>query len=120
MDEIFSVSFFFLFGLVIPFDEWKSAGWGGALVVITCLSLRRLEFVLLCKPLIPDLNTWKDAWMVGKMDLHVKKLHLYNFPFFLQGWFGPVGVGALFYQIISITMVGDSVYFVWPLGSVPL
>ncbi|WP_149552203.1 cation:proton antiporter [Streptomyces marokkonensis] len=67
---------FVVFGAMIPWREWGDLGWWrGLLLVLGTLLLRRLPVVLaLMRPLS---LRWRDALFLG--------------------WFGPIGVSALFY-----------------------
>jgi NhaP-type Na+/H+ or K+/H+ antiporter len=72
---------FVLLGVALPWQSWGELGWRGVALAVGILLLRRLPVVLLLRrPLrlsVPD------------------ALYL--------GWFGPVGVSALFY----LTMEAD-------------
>jgi NhaP-type Na+/H+ or K+/H+ antiporter len=66
-------------GLVLPWAAWAELGWGGAALVVTILLLRRLPVVwLLRRPL-----------RLGRPDAA------------FLGWFGPIGVSALFYLALE-------------------
>ena len=66
---------FLLLGVEVPWSDWAVLGWRGPLLVVAVLLLRRLPvLLLLARPLglrLPDAV--------------------------FMGWFGPVGVSALFY-----------------------
>lgn len=66
---------FVLFGAALPWREWAELGWRGPALVVAVLLLRRLPvLVALRRPLR---LRWPDALYLG--------------------WFGPIGVAALFY-----------------------
>ncbi|WBB71378.1 cation:proton antiporter [Micromonospora sp. WMMD1128] len=70
---------FFLLGVELPWRDWLDAGWRLPLFAVAVLLLRRLPVVLaLRKPL--GMN-WRDLVFLG--------------------WFGPIGVSALFYLAFS-------------------
>ncbi len=69
------VPVFVLFGVVLPWDDWGSLGWAGIGLVLVALLLRRLPAVLALR--VPLGGTWAFAWWLG--------------------WFGPIGVAALYY-----------------------
>jgi sodium/hydrogen antiporter len=69
---------FFLLGLVAPWKEWLETGPLLLLFAILLLLFRRLPVFLLMKPLLKGYHT-KDL--------------------LLMGWFGPIGVAALFYAL---------------------
>ena len=75
---------FVLFGAALPWQQWREFGWQGTALVVAVLLLRRMPVVLLLRwPLrlrVPD------------------ALYL--------GWFGPVGVSALFYLTLEAERLG--------------
>lgn len=75
---------FVLFGAALPWRQWVELGWQGVVLVLAVLLLRRIPIVLLMmRPLklrLPD------------------ALYL--------GWFGPVGVAALFYLTMEAERLG--------------
>jgi len=95
VDSIFTISFMFLFGLIIPWGEWVKLGWGGVLTTISILLFRRLPFVFLFRRLSPNLRNKKEAFIVG--------------------WFGPVGVAALFY--FTFLQQLTDIHFIFNLGT---
>lgn len=75
LNQFLVVPVFVLLGAVLPWSEWAALGWSGVAFVLVTLLLRRLPVVLaLRRPLRAD-------------GAHVAWL----------GWFGPIGVAALFY-----------------------
>jgi len=84
LDSILDVSVFTTLGTVLPWDVWfnpappvsigRLVGFGFLVIL-----LRRLPTVLLLQRWIPDIRTGKEAIFVG--------------------WFGPMGVGALYYAL---------------------
>ncbi|MGW8066918.1 cation:proton antiporter domain-containing protein [Streptomyces ziwulingensis] len=76
---------FVVFGAMIPWREWGDLGWWRALLlVLGVLLLRRLPVVLALKR--PLSLTWRDALFLG--------------------WFGPIGVSALFYLTMEAHRLG--------------
>ena len=71
-------------GVVLPWSAWAGLGWGGALLVVGVLLLRRLPVVLLLRR--PLGLGWPDAAFLG--------------------WFGPIGVSALFYLALESERLG--------------
>lgn len=87
LDLIIIMTMFSLFGLVIPWQEWISIGWQGLGLVIAILLLRRLPAFLLLNRFIPHTKGYKDALFMG--------------------WFGPIGVAAIFYANLADHQLGQ-------------
>ncbi|WBB91180.1 cation:proton antiporter [Verrucosispora sp. WMMC514] len=66
---------FFLLGIEVPWRDWLELGWPVLAFVVALLLLRRLPVVLALKPALG--MSWRSTVFLG--------------------WFGPVGVSALFY-----------------------
>jgi sodium/hydrogen antiporter len=66
---------FVVLGAVLPWSDWRSLGWAGPALVVALLLLRRLPWLLaLARPLrlpVPEAT--------------------------FLGWFGPIGVSAMYY-----------------------
>jgi NhaP-type Na+/H+ or K+/H+ antiporter len=77
---------FVFFGAVIPWHEWAQWGWEGVVLVIGVLSLRRLPWILLGKHWLGPVSRWRSVLFLG--------------------WFGPIGVAALFYAMLSVREIG--------------
>lgn len=77
IERLFVVPGFILFGVLLPWDGIAKLGWRAALLAALILLLRRLPVLLLLRPVVPELRTRADAAFVG--------------------WFGPIGVAALYY-----------------------
>lgn len=87
MERIFTIPVFFIFGLMLPWHEWFSLGWTAIGIVLLILFFRRIPAFLILKPLLPQFR---------------KKLY----DLLTIGWFGPVGVAALYYAIHSQEKTG--------------
>lgn len=86
---------FVLLGLMAPWSEWWSLGWMGLALAVLVLLLRRLPVILLLRPWLPSLR---------------------NLPVVLvMGWFGPIGVSALYYATLATSRTGQEI--VWTAGS---
>ncbi len=70
---------FLLLGAALPWSAWAELSWRGPLLVVGVLLLRRLPAVLLVRG--PLRLSWLDACYLG--------------------WFGPVGVSAVFYLTLE-------------------
>ncbi len=66
---------FFLLGVEVPWRDWVELGWPVVAFAVAVLLLRRLPVVLALQPLLG--MSWRSTVFLG--------------------WFGPVGVSALFY-----------------------
>ncbi|UGY93382.1 cation:proton antiporter [Streptomyces gobiensis] len=76
VNRLMVLPLFTVLGAMIPWREWGELGWWrGPLLVLGVLLLRRLPVLLALKR--PLSLTWRDAVFLG--------------------WFGPIGVSALFY-----------------------
>jgi NhaP-type Na+/H+ or K+/H+ antiporter len=95
VDRFFTLPIFLLLGLVMPWQDWLQLGWKGLLLVVAVLFLRRLPAILALSPLI-------------------KRLHGVSDPLFV-GWFGPIGVAALYYSHLALRLTGN--HQVWVVSS---
>ncbi|MBQ1023764.1 sodium:proton antiporter [Micromonospora sp. C95] len=66
---------FFLLGVEVPWHDWVDLGWPVVAFAVAVLLLRRLPVVLALQPLLG--MSWRSTVFLG--------------------WFGPIGVSALFY-----------------------
>lgn len=89
---LFTLPVFILFGLMIPLREWLELGWAGVGLVLSVLLLRRLPVILLLRPFIPD---WRSLPIAG-----------------LAGWFGPIGISALYYGLFIHRETGTGMAWV--------
>lgn len=81
LDLLFNMSFFVFLGSIFPWDSYWDIGIGWLILCsFLILLLRRLPFVLGFKRFIPQLKSYKEA--------------------FFCGWFGPMGVGAIFFSMV--------------------
>ena len=86
VNQFFTLPVFALLGLVLPWSGWAALGWRAPALVVAVLLLRRLPAVLAIRPLVPGLHHWLDAVFVG--------------------WFGPLGVSALFFAVHASRATG--------------
>lgn len=81
LDLLFNMSFFVFLGSIFPWNSYRNIGIGWLILCsFLILLLRRLPFVLGFKRFIPQLKSYKEA--------------------FFCGWFGPMGVGAIFFSMV--------------------
>ncbi|MDP9444359.1 MAG: cation:proton antiporter, partial [Actinomycetota bacterium] len=87
VNQFLVLPLFLLLGAALPWDAWQDLGWRGLVFVVAVLVLRRLPVLLaLARPLrlaAPDAT--------------------------YLGWFGPVGVSALFYLTLEVERLGVDV-----------
>ena len=86
IERLFTIPVFFLIGLVLPWKEWINMGLPLALFVTAVLIFRRIPALVLLKPFLGKISRWPRVLLVG--------------------WFGPIGVAALFYAVLSIKKAG--------------
>ncbi|MGC3874315.1 cation:proton antiporter [Halomonas sp. GXIMD04776] len=91
----FTMPVFALFGLMVPWQEWLALGWSGVMLVMLVLLLRRLPMILLLRRWLPPVRERGIALVMG--------------------WFGPIGVSALFYAVLASSRSGNDL--VWIVGS---
>lgn len=80
MSRLFTIPIFVFFGLILPWENWMALGWKAPAIGLLVLLLRRLPFLLLTAPLLKNMRV-KDLLFIG--------------------WFGPMGVAALYYCFYS-------------------
>jgi NhaP-type Na+/H+ or K+/H+ antiporter len=94
-NRLFTVPIFVVFGAAIPWAEWAALGWRAVALVVAILLLRRLPMVFFLQRAVEPLDRWEATVFVG--------------------WFGPIGVAALFYGTLAVREIGSSTP--WILGS---
>ncbi|EMI20234.1 Cation/H+ exchanger [Rhodopirellula maiorica SM1] len=95
VNQFFVLPIFALLGTVLPIDQWLHHGPKLILWAILILLLRRLPLLLLCKSMLGPLRRPRDA--------------------IFAGWFGPIGVAAIFYAVLAVRETQQPV--VWSLVS---
>lgn len=85
IDVLLNTAYFVYFGAIVPWNYFNHAdiglrAWKLVLLAIIVLVVRRLPIMLLIKPIVPDIKTWREALFCGH--------------------FGPIGVGGLFIAIL--------------------
>ena len=95
VNRFFVLPIFVLLGLSLPWGEWADLGWRGPVLAILILLLRRPPWVLLLAGRIPRMQGTQDGLFAG--------------------WFGPIGVAALYYAALSEKLVG--LEEAWVVGS---
>lgn len=90
--RFFELPVFVMFGMTLPIKEWEKLGLPLLALVLAILFVRRLPFFILARRLVPQLHSTKDALFVG--------------------WFGPIGIAALFYALHAQRHGGPDI--LWP------
>ena len=93
--KMFMLPMFVVFGIALPFGEWAKLGWTLLVATVLVLLLRRIPTVAV---LAPFLRPW-----LNPRDLS------------FLGWFGPIGVAALYYAMMSEKHTHDPL--VWHIAS---
>ncbi|KAJ5560883.1 Na+/H+ antiporter Nha1 [Penicillium sp. DV-2018c] len=86
IDLLLNLAYFVYFGSIIPWEDFNApelgiTPWRLVVIAILVLFFRRIPIMLLLKPIIPDVKTWREALFAGH--------------------FGPIGVGAIFAAILA-------------------
>jgi NhaP-type Na+/H+ or K+/H+ antiporter len=79
--QVLQVPVFALLGTALPWAEWADLGWTAVALVVAILLLRRIPAILLLKRVVGGIRGWDEALFVG--------------------WFGPVGIGALYFATVA-------------------
>ena len=79
--QVLVVPIFALLGAALPWGQWAELGWKAPVIVVAVLALRRIPAVLIMKPFVKSIRGWDDALFVG--------------------WFGPIGVSALYFASVA-------------------
>lgn len=79
INRFFMLPIFVLLGMALPWQHWGELGVRGVLLAVAILLVRRLPAILLLRPLLFHVRSRADALYVG--------------------WFGPIGVAALYYAL---------------------
>ncbi|KAH0558531.1 hypothetical protein GP486_004812 [Trichoglossum hirsutum] len=86
IDLLLNLAYFVYFGSIIPWSQFNLpemgvTPWRLAVIAIFVVLFRRIPIMLMLKPLIPDIKTWRESLFAGH--------------------FGPIGVGAIFASILA-------------------
>lgn len=95
VNRFFVLPIFVLLGLALPWGEWADLGWKGPALAGLVLLLRRLPWVLALTGLVPAMRGRSDGLFTG--------------------WFGPIGVAALYYATLAEHTAG--LHEAWVVGS---
>ncbi|THC97819.1 hypothetical protein EYZ11_002672 [Aspergillus tanneri] len=86
IDLLLNLAYFVYFGSIIPWADFNNPAigltpWRLVVIALLVIFFRRIPIMLLLKPIIPDVKTWREALFAGH--------------------FGPIGVGAIFAAILA-------------------
>ena len=92
LDSLINTTIFIYIAAILPWSEFGNQNiglqpWRLVVLAILVLLFRRLPWVLACKAIIPDLITWREAVFTG--------------------WFGPMGVGAVYYAQVGLREIPE-------------
>jgi len=90
IDNLLNYVMFIYIGVIIPWSQFNSIAlnlswWRLVLLAVFILIFRRPPFLLLFKYFIPALKNYREALFAG--------------------WFGPIGVAAVFYATLAISYI---------------
>ncbi len=80
INRVLVLPVFVLFGAVLPWSDWIHLGWPVVGFALGVLLFRRLPVILLLRPALSF--DWREAWFYG--------------------WFGPMGVAAMFFVTLAL------------------
>ncbi|WVQ96326.1 hypothetical protein IAU59_003430 [Kwoniella sp. CBS 9459] len=90
IDLLFNCAAFIYIGALIPFQDWNVPDlrvWRLVVLAILVLIIRRLPVIVGLYKFIPDIKTFREATFTG--------------------WFGPMGVGAVFISTLAKTSLPE-------------
>ena len=93
--RLFTFPIFVFFGVALPVEQWAALGMAGVALAAAVLLLRRLPMMLLFRQVIPEIEGDRDSLFAG--------------------WFGPIGIAALFYAMVAHRILGAEI--VWGAAS---
>ena len=91
--RFFTMPSFVLLGTALPWHDWLQLGWTAFWIVLGILLLRRLPAVLLLSRWLQPVQHRRDTLLLG--------------------WFGPIGIAALFYATYAQRKLGDDRVWIW-------
>lgn len=86
IDLLLNLTYFVFLGAIIPWAQFNSpeiglVPWRLVVIALMVILFRRIPIMLALKPIIPDVKSWREALFAG--------------------YFGPIGVGAVFAAILA-------------------
>lgn len=95
VNRFFTLPIFVFFGMMLPWPAWLRLGWLSLTLVILVLLFRRLPYVVGLNRFMGKAGGIKNSLFIG--------------------WFGPIGVGAIYYAALAERTVNQSI--IWELSS---
>lgn len=89
--KLFTLPMFIIFGIALPLHEWTALGWPLVALAALILLLRRLPVVMLLS------TSWQRSLT------HRDSMYL--------GWFGPLGIAAIYYAALAHSHLHDPLYW---------
>ncbi|KAJ5098002.1 hypothetical protein N7532_005003 [Penicillium argentinense] len=104
IDLLLNLAYFVYFGSIVPWEDFNNPNiglvpWRLVVIALLVIFFRRIPIMLLLKPIIPDVKTWREALFAGH--------------------FGPIGVGAIFAAILARAELENDSTQPLPEGSLP-
>ncbi|WP_436348785.1 cation:proton antiporter domain-containing protein [Natronorubrum sp. FCH18a] len=93
--RLFTFPIFVFFGMALPLDLWLTLGWMGIALAVGVLLLRRLPMMIVFHRFVGLIDSKRDALFAG--------------------WFGPIGIAALFYATVVHRILGNEI--IWGAAS---
>ncbi|KAH9883862.1 alkali metal cation/H+ antiporter Nha1 C terminus-domain-containing protein [Xylariomycetidae sp. FL2044] len=86
IDLLINLAYFVYLGTIIPWEQYNNtaiglSAWRLVVMAIFVILFRRIPIMMMLKPVIPDIKTWREALFAGH--------------------FGPIGVGAIFVALLA-------------------
>ncbi|KAI1630551.1 alkali metal cation/H+ antiporter Nha1 C terminus-domain-containing protein [Biscogniauxia mediterranea] len=86
IDLLINLAYFVYLGTIIPWEMYNNhdiglSAWRLSVMAIFVILFRRIPIMMILKPVIPDIKTWREALFAGH--------------------FGPIGVGAIFVALLA-------------------
>ena len=91
---------FVLLGMLLPWERWAAWGWAGVGFAALVLVLRRPGAVLLLWPVLGKLRQLRGEGEAA-----------------FVGWFGPIGIAAVYYSTFAHRKLGEGAAYAWELTS---
>lgn len=104
IDLLLNLAYFVYFGAIIPWSSYNMpelgmVPWRLVVIAILVIFFRRIPIMMVLKPIIPDVKTWREALFAGH--------------------FGPIGVGAIFAAILARAELENNSTEPEPLADMP-